>query len=171
MTTRFVQLAYVARSLPEKCEQLFAAFDIGPFVVASNIELVNHRLWGKPAEPFVIDAAFAQSGELNIEVLQLKSPGPNAMTVMFQGASEGIQHIACFCPDMAAERDRLARLGYPPVSEFQFGGEVDICFSDTRKIFGHMVELYQDHPALHALYARVRGLRDGWDGKTLFFDI
>jgi hypothetical protein len=169
MTTRFVQLAYVARSLPEKCEQLFEAFDIGPFVFASNLELVNHRLWGKPADPIVIDAAFAQSGDLNIEVIEIKSKGPNAMTVMFQGAQEGIQHIACFCDDVFAERDRLAGLGYPTVSEFQLG-DITICFADTRAIFGHMVELYQEHPVLRDLYARTRRLRDDWDGKTLFYD-
>jgi hypothetical protein len=171
MTTRFVQLAYVARSLTEKCEQLFEAFDIGPFLVARNVELVQHRLWGKAADNIVLDVALAQSGELNIEVMELKSSGPNAMTVMFQGHNEGIQHIACFCPDLAAERDRLALLGYPPVSEFQFAGGIDICFSDTRRVFGHMVELYQDHPALHELYARVRALRSGWDGRNLFLDM
>jgi len=156
MTTRFVQLAYVARSVPEKCEQLFKAFDIGPFVYASNLELGNHRLWGKPAD-------------LNIEVIEIKSKGPNAMTVMFQGAQEGIQHIACFCDDVFAERDRLADLGYPTVSEFQLG-DITICFADTRAILGHMVELYQDHPILRDLYARTRRLREEWDGKTLFYD-
>lgn len=169
MTTKFVQLAYVARSLPEKCEQLFKAFDIGPFIRAANLELTNHRLWGKPADPFIIDAAFAQSGDVNIEVIELKSPGPNAMTVMFQGAHEGIQHIACFCDDVFAERDRLAGLGYLTVSEFQLG-DITICFVDTRAIFGHMVELYQEHPLLRDLYARTRRLRDDWDGKTLFYD-
>ncbi len=171
MTTHFVQLAYVARSLTEKCTQLHQAFDIGPWLVARDIELVNHKLWGRPADNFTIDAAFAQSGELNIEVIELKSTGPNAMTVMFQGQQEGLQHIACFCPDVAAERDRLARLGYPPVSEFQFGGGIDICFSDTRGLLGHMMELYQDDPALRELYARVRRLREGWNGRDLFIDL
>lgn len=171
MITHFVQLAYVARSLTEKCEQLHRAFDIGPFLVARRVRLVNHRLWGRPAEDIEISIALAQSGELNFEVMQLDSTGPNAMTVMFQGGQEGIQHIACFCPDVAAERDRLARLGYPPVSEFQFGDGIDICFSDTRGLLGHMVELYQDHPDLRELYARVRRLREGWNGRELLIDL
>jgi hypothetical protein len=78
MTTHFIQLAYVASSLTEKCTQLHQAFDIGPWLVARGIELVNHKLWGRPADNFTIDAAFAQSGELNIEVVELKSTGPNA---------------------------------------------------------------------------------------------
>jgi hypothetical protein len=34
-----------------------------------------------------------------------------------------------------------------------------------------MIELYQDHPSLRELYARVRRLREGWNGRELFIDL
>jgi len=170
MTVSFVQIAYLANDLEQKCATLLEIFDIGPFIVARNLELTNHVFKGQPSENFIVDAAFAQSGDMNIEVLQMKSSGPNAISEMFKNGQEGVHHTSYFCKDVAAEKERLARLGYPPVSEFALG-DVKICFSDTRPLLGHMVELYTDCPELRELYRRTRALRDQWDGKTLFYDL
>ena len=169
MSANFVQIAYLANDLEQKCAALLEAFDIGPFIVARKLELTHHVYKGQPCENFVVDAAFAQSGDLNIEILQMRSSGPNAISDMFANGREGVHHAAYFCADIFAEKDKLTRLGYPPVSEFMLG-DINLCFSDTRALFGHMVELYQDCAELRELYRRTRALRGQWDGKTLFYD-
>lgn len=165
--TEIVQNAYVTDNLPETCASLFAQFGIGPYVLAEDLVLGNHRYRGTASEPIVLDAAFAQSGDLNIEIIQVKSSGPSAFSDMFGCGTGGMHHVACFCDDYAAERDRLGRLGYPVASEFSIGDGLEICYVDTRPAFGHMVELYPRHELLIGLYGRVRALRDGWDGRQL----
>jgi len=166
MPLKIVQNAYVSKDLKSTCAKFYKDFGIGPFVLAADLELHTHRYRGRSSETIYLDAAFAQSGDMNVEIIQVKSHGPSAIRDMFSGDDFGLHHVAVFCDDYVAERDRLVALGYPIASEF-FLDDVEICFVDTRAGFGHMVELYPPHSVLYDLYARVRTIADGWDGKDL----
>ena len=166
MTVKIVQNAYVVQNLEQKCQELYDQFDIGPFVLAENLELAEHRYRGRSAETVILDAAFAQSGDLNIEIIQVKSSGDNAFYDMFPTGS-GFHHVAYFCDRYGEERDRLIGLGYPVASEFSIGEGIEVCYVDTRPMFGHMVELYPKDGLLLGLYEKVRNIRDSWDGQTL----
>lgn len=167
METKIVQNAYVTDDLHGTCDRLFREYGIGPYILASDLQLGEHRYRGTPEEPIILDAAFAQSGDLNIEIIQVKSSGPSAFSDMFGGNVGGLHHVAYFCDDYYAERDRLKSLGYPVASEFSIGEGLEICYVDTRALFGHMVELYPRDELLVGLYSRVKNLRHQWDGQEL----
>ena len=135
-----------------------------------DLQLNEHRYRGTFRDPVVIDAAFAQSGPLNIEIIQVKSKGENAFSDMFAKGEGGLHHVAYFCDDYGKERDRLEGLGYPVASEFSIGDDVPVCYVDTRATLSHMVELYPRDRLLIDLYNRVRNARNHWDGKRLFLE-
>jgi hypothetical protein len=166
MAIEIVQNAYVTKDLQATCARLFAEFGIGPYILAADLELGEHRYRGERVEPVIIDAAFAQSGDLNIEIIQVKSTGPCAFSEETTTSNQ-IHHVAYFCDDWAMERDRITSLGYPVVSEFSIGDGVEICYIDTRPLFGHMIELYPRDPLLLGLYDRVRLLALQEEGGEL----
>ncbi len=166
-----VQNCYVVRDLDAACARLNALYGIGPFVGGSEAELSSHRYRGEAAPPIRIRGVFVQSGDLNVELVQLLSDTPSAFHDMFAGGGEGFHHVAMFCADYAARRDAMIAAGYPLVSEFTAtlgeGDEVQICYLDARDTLGHMIELYPEHAVIRDMYRQARDAATGWDGRDL----
>jgi hypothetical protein len=165
-----VQNCYVVRNLEEGCERLHRLYGIGPFVGGVQAELGSHVHRGRPAPPIVLRGVFVQSGELNVELVELISTTPSAFHDMYANGREGLHHVAMFCDDYEAERDAFVAAGYPVASEFtvSFGAlDARICYIDARAVFGHMIELYPENAVLRDMYRQARDAPQTWDGKDL----
>lgn len=158
-----VQNCYVVRDLDAACTRLRALYGIGPFVGGGEGVLDNHVYRGSPAEPIRIRGVFVQSGDLNLELVQLLSSAPSAFHDLFPDGGEGFHHTAMFCPDYAATRDAFVAAGMPVASEFVTAFGAAICYVDARAAHGHMIELYSEHPTIRAMYARARDAAADWD--------
>jgi hypothetical protein len=106
-----VQNCYVVRNLEEGCERLHQLYGIGPFVGGVQAELGSHVHRGHPAPPIVLRGVFVQSGELNVELVELISTTPSAFHDMYANGREGLHHVAMFCDDYEAERDAFVAAG------------------------------------------------------------
>lgn len=165
-----VQNCYVVRDLEEACARMHRLYGIGPFVGGSPGEavLANHVYRGTPAPPIRLRGVFVQSGELNIELVQILSDGPSAFHDMFADGAEGFHHTAIFCAEYDRTRDDWVAAGNPVASEFETGFGARICYVDARATHGHMVELYPDHPVIRGMYREAREAARQWDGRALF---
>jgi hypothetical protein len=162
-----VQIGYVVHNFEESCARLNALFGVGPFLGGTPFTLENHIYRGRPAAPIHLRGVFVQSGEMNIELLQVLSNGPSAFGDMFTGAEEGVHHTAQFCTDYTAERNRLVAAGFPVASAFTTAFGAEICYVDTRAALGHMIELYPEHPIIRGMYAQTRAAASAWNGAAL----
>lgn len=164
-----VQNAYVVESLRASCEQMYRDFGMGPWIILEGFRLGNHKYRGTDAEDVIVDVAVTQSGELQIELVEVKSDGPNALSDMFTGKGTVFHHVAHLSDDYDFEtvRDNLARAGHEIAGEFEVQGQ-RICFLDTRASLGHMLELYADIKHERNVYKQIRDVCDNWDGKELF---
>lgn len=168
----FVQNCYVVNDLDAAVQAMHRRFGIGPFVGGGVGELDNHFYRGEPAAPIRMRGVFVQSGELNIELVQILSDGPCAFTDMYpRGAngrqSEGLHHAAIFCPDYAATRDQFVADGATIASEFTVSFGATICYVDARPTLGHMIELYPENAIIRAMYAQARAAAANWDRREL----
>lgn len=164
---RIVQNAYVVRDLEQSCARLHALLGIGPFVGGVEVVLDDHRYRGKPAEPIRLRGVFVQSGDLNIELVEILSTGPSAFHDMFGKGDQGLHHVAMFSDDYEAEKGRWAAAGHAVVSEFTTGFGAQICYIDARDTLGHFVELYPEHSIIRAMYAQAVDEARDWDGRQL----
>lgn len=164
---RIVQNAYVVADLDVACARFNSLFGIGPFIGGTPFELANHVYRGVPADPIRLRGVFVQSGDLNIELIQILSPGPCAFTDMFAAGAQGMHHSAVFCDDYAATRDHWVAAGCPVVSAFTTPFGAPICYIDARAELGHFIELYPEHPVIRAMYAQAVRTTEEWDGNAL----
>lgn len=153
--------------LEAACARLHRLYGMGPFVGGGEGVLDRHSYRGEPAPPIRIRGVFVQSGELNVELVQLVSTTRSAFHDMFTGNGEGMHHTAMFCADYAGTRDAWVAAGYPVASEFETGFGAKICYVDARRDHGHMVELYPEHPVIRAMYREAREAAARWDGREL----
>ena len=162
-----VQNCYVVNDLREACKRYNEVYGVGPFFVFDHIQLVKNWYRGKEA-PLDISAAFVQSGDLNIEFIQQHNDGPSCYRDMFKPGEEGFHHTAIFCKDYDAEKKAFEAAGFPIANEFQTSETTFLCYTDTRKALGHMIELYQDHQGVRGMYAMIREAAENWDGRDVF---
>lgn len=164
---KVVQNCYVVPNIEDACCRFSALYGIGPFVGGVEGTLENHVYRGQPTPPVRLKAAFAQLGDINLELIEMVSDGPNAIHDMFPKGETGFHHVAAFASDYETERDRLVALGLPVASEFTIFDNTPVCYIDARTTLGHMIELYPEDAGLRALYQRTREAADNWDGKQL----
>ena len=164
---KVVQNAYIVPNLEEACAQWHKMYGIGPFMGGQESALkgVVHR--GTPVEDTRIKVVFVQSGDLNIELIELRSDGPSAFHDMYPRPSHGFHHTAVFCKDYEAERDAFVAAGFPVAAEFTALETLKICYVDTRPICGHMIELYPESDVIRGMYAQTAAAAETWDGKDL----
>lgn len=165
-----VQNCYVVPDLDEACRRFNAAYGIGPFLGGGEILLEEHVYRGNPAPPVRLRGVFVQSGDLNIELVQILSDGPSAFREMFPpGATAiGLHHAAMFCDSYEGVRDGLVAAGFPLVSEFRIKAmDAMFCYIDTRALNGHFLELYPEHDAIRAMYRQTVEAARSWDRKQL----
>jgi len=161
-----IQNCYIVRDLEAACARLNKMYGIGPFLGGTESVLEDHTYRGKAEEPIRIRGVFVQSGDLNIELVQLVSDTPSAFHDMFAGGKEGFHHVAVFCDDYDKERDAFVAAGWPVASEFRAVGKM-FCYIDARDPLGHMIELYPQHDIVRAMYKLTRESAESWDGKEL----
>jgi hypothetical protein len=162
-----VQNCYVVSNLEQGCERLHRLYGLGPFVGGSQAELGDHTYRGEPAPPIVLRGVFVQSGELNIELVELVSTTPSAFHDLYPNGREGFHHVALFCDDYEAERDAFVAAGYELASEFTVSFGPKICYIDARATLGHMIELYPENAIIRDMYRQAREAPRTWDGKDL----
>lgn len=163
---KIVQNCYVVRDMEEACARMNKLYGIGPFIGGAESALEDHTYRGKAEEPIRIRGVFAQSGDLNIELVQPVSTTPSAFHDMYPNGEEGFHHVAVFCDDYEKERDAFVAAGFPVASEFRAVGKM-LCYIDARNPLGHMIELYPEHEVIRAMYRQTREAAANWDGKEL----
>ena len=164
---RIIQNAYIVNDLEAACKRWNAIYGIGPFLITEHLPLEEARYNGHIID-LDFSAAFSQSGDLNIELIEQHNDGPSGFRDMYPKGHEGLHHVAVICDDYDAEVARFEAAGYPATMQFQLGPDFSVSFVDTRGAFGHVVELYQDNPGLRDLYDTVRRSAEHWDGQELF---
>jgi len=163
---KIIQNAYVVDNLQEAMERWTKLYGIGPWVILADVKGDNLTYRGEPSE-LVFSAAFVQSGEINIELIEQHTDGPSAFRDMFAPGEEGFHHVAIISEDYEGDKARFEAAGCPVATEFSSGPDSGIAFVDTREKLGHMVELYQNEAAIMGLYSVIRQAAENWDGETL----
>lgn len=164
---KIVQNCYIVRNLEQACERLHRLYGIGPFLGGGYAELAEHVHRGRPAPPIGLRGVFVQSGDLNLELVELVSTTPSAFHDMFPNGQEGFHHAAMFCADYAGQRDAFIAAGLPLASEFSVPFGAQICYIDAREPLGHMLELYPENEIIRAMYRQTREAAENWDGREL----
>ena len=163
-----VQNSYVVRDLDEACARFHRMYGIGPFLGGSEGELSQHSYRGRPAPPIRMRGVFVQSGDLNLELVQILSDGPDAFTDMYPDSREGLHHVAIFCPDYEAIRDGFVAEAMPIASEFHVAlVDATICYIDARPALGHMIELYPENATIREMFAATKRAAATWDRRML----
>jgi hypothetical protein len=154
---KVIQNAYVVTDIDEAISRMTRDSGFGPWIVMRHYQVPKVLYRGEPAE-LDMSIAFTQAGEVQIELIQQHNDGPSCYRDSFGPDGEGFHHTAMFAPEYEATIKAYEDAGYPCAEFFELGDGGSAAYMDTRKLLGHMLELYRDTQGIHDLYAAVRDM-------------
>jgi len=164
MTRQFVQTCFIVPHLEAAMQEWLGASDAGPFFVMSHVRPSNGLYRGQPAE-LEMSCAFAQSGPMQIELIEQHNDGPSVYRDMYPAGTGGFHHL-CYWADgtigdeVAYYRERGIEPGY--LASF---GPLNFGYFDARNVLGCFIEVLEREPGTVDLFRMIADASDGWDGS------
>ena len=163
------QNGYVVRDIRDAMRRWSEVAGVGPWFFAERAPIRDFRYRGAPS-PVELSIALANSGDLQIELIEQRNDAPSLYRDFLKEGREGLQHIAFWTADFAADRaralDRGLRIGHEGRTG-EWGPFVYFdSYFDSAARAGSVIELSDVGGAKAALFARIAEAARGWDGKA-----
>lgn len=161
----FMQVAIMVDDLATACAAWTRTTGIGPFLHVPHIALDEFDYRGTKAGGLDFSVAIAQSGGVQIELVQQHSEGPSAYRDTIAKGQQGFHHLAIYSADYDADYAHYRNQGFVAAVDGAFGG-FRFSYIDTSATIGCMIELIEENPLQTEFFQRVAAAAEGWDGVT-----
>jgi glyoxalase/bleomycin resistance protein/dioxygenase superfamily protein len=113
-----------------------------------------------------MSVAVANSGDIQIELIQPRNDAPSAYKEFLNAGREGMQHVAYWTTDFQGLYDRAIALGYKVAQEGSIGGEQGrFAYLDTEHDQGTVIEISDVSGPKGQFFAYIREVAKDWDGS------
>jgi catechol 2,3-dioxygenase-like lactoylglutathione lyase family enzyme len=155
------QNGYVVRDLDAAVAE-WVALGVGPFVTIAPMEqTVEFR--GRTCTP-TLTVAFANSGDLQIELIHQTGDDPSPYREFLDAGNEGFHHLAWWTGDFDAARAALIAAGHQIVLEGDGGGTARYLYVEAPGHAATMLEIMELNDMTRFLVDHVRTASLDWDG-------
>jgi hypothetical protein len=155
------QIGYVVTDL-NKALAGFVELGIGPWFVMRGLpQRVTYR--GEPCE-ITLSLALANSGEMQIEVIQQQDDTPSIFTEFLSSGREGFHQFAYWTEDFEATMQAVGEAGWPVVWS---GGEdvgTQFAYVEPPGCPATIIEIMELTETTSGMAKFARDAADGWDG-------
>lgn len=165
------QVGHVVRDVEVAMRYWTEVLGVGPFYVLREIPMTDFIYRGRPSPAPVVTLAFAQSGDVQIELIQQHNDVPSAYREFLSAGREGVQHLSPWFDDSKrydAARRALLDAGMALVHEsLGAGGTVArFCYFETGRSDVPLMELSEALlPSARAVPDIVAAASRDWDGR------
>jgi hypothetical protein len=159
------QNGYVVKDLHAAMDHWINVLGVGPFYYVDGIlPITDFRYRGRPGV-LEMTVALANSGDLQIELIQPLGSHPSLYHDFLASGQEGLQHVSVWTTDFETELARLTALGYRVVQEGRAPVENRFVYFDTEQSHRSTVmEMYDVSGIASEMFRMVREAAIGWDG-------
>lgn len=162
---RIVQLGYLVDDLDAAVATRLRQFNLGPWTIFRNTRLDGH--YRGAATTVLIDVALAYQGDLQVELIKLRSGGPSPYATA-DGPILGLHHVASLVDDLDAAVALAIDRGLVPA--FEAGNAaVRVAYLETGEP-GVLHELIEGRDMAAMIAAGIEAARH-WDGTQAVTEI
>ncbi|MDT5011829.1 MAG: hypothetical protein QOH57_3446 [Mycobacterium sp.] len=166
MSTRFgkiAQIGYVVKDIDAAMDN-WLRHGVGPWFYVDDVQTDYFRYRGADSN-LRMSVALANSGEVQIELIQQRNDAPSMYKDFLDAGHEGMQHIAYWFDDYQEVLDTALADGYLIGQEGSIGGERGrFAYLDTEREQGTVIELSDISGPKGQFFQYIRGIADDWDG-------
>ena len=162
---RICQNGYVVRDIEAGMRYWSETMGVGPWFYVERAPIRDFRYRGEPSDLHV-SIALANSGPLQLELIQQRNDAPSMYRDYLRAGQEGLQHIAYWTEDFAADRDKALALGFTIGHEGMNGDYGPFAYFESAGHWGTVVELSDVSGPKKRLFDHIAESARGWDGSN-----
>ena len=162
------QNGYVVRDVEAAMKHWLETLGVGPFFYFERVPIEDFRYRGEPS-PLEVSIALANSGALQIELIQQRNDAPSMYRDFLASGNEGLQHVAYWTQSFDADMERFSAAGYRVGQSGAIGDSGRFVYLDTGGGgLGHpgtVVELSEISGAKGRFFRHIAEAAKSWDGS------
>src|SRR5712692_6496361 len=158
-----IQNGYVVRDIEAAMRHWSDVIGVGPWFYLEHVPLTDFRYKGQ-LSPIDISIALANSGDLQVELIQQHNDAPSLGRDFLNAGHEGLQHLGYGTQHFQADLERLLKMDYAIGQSGTVGGRGAIAYLLTEAHPGTVVELIEMTESRERLFARIAEAARDWDG-------
>jgi hypothetical protein len=158
------QAGYVVDDLEAAMRHWSEVIGVGPFFYNERVPIRNYTYRGERHEPHN-SVALANSGGLQIELIQTRNDVPSMYRDFKQAGRRGLQHFAYWTETYDADLERLVAQGFEPVMSGEVGDRGRFVYFDTETHPGTVIELSEVLGPKGTMFRLIREASENWDGS------
>jgi hypothetical protein len=160
------QNGYVVKDIRAAMNHWINAHGVGPWFYVDRVKTDYFRYKGVDSA-MEMSVALANSGDLQIELIQQRNDAPSMYKDFLDAGHEGMQHVAYWTHDFQGHYDRVLASGMAVGQEGSIGGEQGrfAYFDAVGPHAGAFVELSDISGTKGKLFEHIRKAASDWDGS------
>jgi len=159
------QNGYVVRDVEDAIHHWTQLLGVGPFFYFESVPIQDFRYQGAPS-PLAVSIALANSGPLQIELIQQRNDAPSSYRDFLRAGHEGLQHVAYWTKSFEEDLERVLKQGYEIAQSGTMGGPNGrFVYLRTEGHPGTMVELSEVSGAKGRFFEHIAEVAKTWDGS------
>ncbi len=159
------QNGYVVRDIEAALKHWTEVVGVGPFWYIERVPIEEFRYQGE-VSPLEVSIALANSGDLQIELIQQRNEAPSMYRDFLSAGNEGLQHVACWTESFDRDLDAACAAGFTIGQSGQIGADGRFVYFESSGHVGTVVELSEISGAKGRFFARIREAAASWDGSN-----
>ncbi len=157
------QNGYVVRDVEAAMRHWTEVLGVGPFFYFERVPIEDFRYRGEPS-PLEVSIALANSGALQIELIQQRNDAPSMYRDFLEAGREGLQHVAYWSEDFDADLARFEKAGHSVGQSGRIGESGRFVYLDTEAHPGTVVEVSEISGPKGRFFAHIAEQAQSWDG-------
>ncbi len=158
------QNGYVVRDIEAALKHWTEVLGVGPFFAFDRAPITDFRFRGE-ASPLEVSIALANSGPLQIELIQQRNDAPSMYREFLAAGREGLQHVATWSEHFDADLERCLAAGYEIGQSGAVGEGGRFVYFETEAHPGTVIELSEISGAKGRFFRHIEECAQGWDGS------
>ena len=158
------QVGYVVPEIVEGMKYWSDVLGVGPWFYAEKVPVVNFKYKGEASSP-ITSVALANSGPLQIELIQQRNTAPTMYLDFLKAGHSGVQHLAYWTTSYDDDLARLTGKGFAVGMSGEVGSNGRFCYFETGIHPGAVIELSEVLGPKGRMFELIRESAVGWDGR------
>ena len=158
------QNGYVVRDIDAALRHWTEVLGVGPFFYFERVPMERFEVDGAPS-PLEVSIALANSGPLQIELIQQRNDAPSMYREFLEAGHEGLQHVAYWTSDFDAELAQAEARGFVVGQAGAIGADGRFVYFRTQSHPGTVIELSETGGAKGRFFEHIAKTAASWDGS------
>lgn len=161
---KITQNGYVVRDIEAAMRHWSEVLGVGPWFYAERAPIEGFTYRGTPSD-CVISIALANSGPLQIELIEQRNDAPSLYRDFLEAGHEGLQHIAYWSDYFDDAVAKAEALGWRLGQSGHVGENGRFAYFETEAHPGTIVELSETSGPKGIMFKRIAEAAATWDGS------